>query len=175
MAERRLGSVRTTLASVATAVLIAAATATAAGDVTVASHIVQNVSFVLSASDNSQGSYCITMRKQGRLDASACGAIFSGPAHGVSYLAHEGRPSPNYIAGPVTATATHVVVSFTSGRHLTIATTSPPTGLARTIRFYVHFMPCTAAQPRRIVGTNAAGHVVASLELHPSAAAAPSC
>lgn len=166
---------RTPLASVAIAVLIAAATATAAGDVTVARHTVQSVPFVLSASDNARGSYCVTMRKQGQLDASACGSIFSGQAHGVSYLAHEGRPSPSYIAGPVTARATHVSVAFTNGSHLTIATIAPPAGLARTIRFYVHFMPCTAAQPRRIVGTNAAGHVVASLQLHPMAAAAPSC
>jgi hypothetical protein len=169
---RRVVSVRALAASVGIAALVASAAAAAAGEVTVARHVVNGMTFTLSASDSSSGSYCITMRKQGELGASGCGSLFAGKAHGVSYLAHDGRPAPDYIAGPVVSAATHVSVTLANGSHLSIPTIPPPAGLTRNVRFYVHFMPCTSIELRQVVGLNAAGGVVAWLRL-PAAASGP--
>jgi hypothetical protein len=166
---------RVLAAAIGIAALIASATAGAAGEITVARQVVNSVPFTLSASDSSRGSFCITMRKQGELDASSCGSIFSGIAHGVSYFAHDGRPSPDYIAGPVVAAATHVSVSLANGTRLSIPTIPPPAGLARNIRFYLRFMPCTAGAPREILGVNARGRIVASLRLRGTAGPRITC
>jgi hypothetical protein len=152
-------------AAIATAVAAPAAAATAAGDVTVWSGVRNQVPFALVATDGPHGSFCITMQKKGRLDASECGSIFEGRAHGITYLAHFGLPGPNYVVGPVVAAATHVTVSLDDGTSLTVATIAPPRGLARNVRFYVRLMPCRAAAVRRVVGTDGDGHTVASLQL----------
>jgi hypothetical protein len=157
---------RALIALAAIAASLTAATATAAGDVTVASGVKQHLAWALDATDGPHGSFCITMRKQGRLDASECGSIYAGQAHGVTYLAHFGRPAPGYIVGPVVATARHVSVSFENGSRLSIPTIRPPQGLERNIRFYVRLMRCRSVEPSRIVGTDAAGHIVASIQLH---------
>ena len=158
----RLPLMRLPLASIAVAASMAAATATAAGDVTVASGVYRHASWALVASDGPSGSYCITMQQpRGRLDGSGCGSIFGGRAHGVSYLAHNGTPAPDYVVGPVVSKARRVLVTFTDGSHVTLRTIPPPAGLARNIRFYVQLMPCRSTQPKRIVGTDSGGRVVA--------------
>jgi len=159
---------RVVFASIVGIALVGAAAAAAAGDVTVTSGVYRHVSWALVASDGPSGSYCITMQEpRGRLDGSGCGSIFSGQAHGISYLAHDGIPAPDYVVGPVVAKAVRVSVTFADGSHLTIPTVPPPPGLAKNIRFYVHVMQCTTTQPTRIVGKDAGGQVVASLQLHP--------
>ena len=149
------------------AACFAVAAATAAGDVTVWSGGQRHVAWSLVATDGESGSFCLTMRKKGRLDASECGSIFGGPAHGVTYLAHFGRPGPNYIVGPVVARARRIVVSLSDGTELVIPTIAPPRGLVPSIRFYVRLMPCRSVQVRRIVGINANGRTVASIQPHP--------
>ena len=167
---------RLLLASMAVAASIAAATATAAGDVAVASGVYRHVSWALVASDHQDGSYCVTMQiPRGKLDASGCGSIFKGQAHGLSYLAHNGPPVHSYIVGPVVSMAVRVSVTFADGSRVTIPTEPPPSGLARSIRFYVHFMPCSATRPEEIVGTDSGGRVVASLRLRPLAGHRPHC
>jgi hypothetical protein len=99
------------------------------------------------------------------MEASECGSIFNRLNHGVSYLAHIGRPAPNYVAGPVIATATHVSLTFKDGTHLRLPTILPPRGLAPNIRFFIDFMPCRTSDPVRIVGTDANQRIVASLQL----------
>jgi hypothetical protein len=156
---------RALLVSATLAASVAVATATAAGDVTVWSGVREHVVWSLAATDGPHGSFCITMRNEQRLDASECGSIFESPSHGVSYLAHFGRPGPNYVVGPVVATASRVTVSLSNGTSLTIPTIPPPSGLARNIRFYVRVIPCRAVAVRGILGTNAAGYTVASLQI----------
>src|SRR5436305_7026826 len=120
---------RRVVASAALAAFVAVAAATAAGDATVWSGVEHHVGWTLAATDGPHGSFCITMRKHGRLEASECGSIVDGPGHGVGYLAHFGRPGPNYVVGPVVAAATRVTVSLDDGTHLTVPTIAPPRAL----------------------------------------------
>jgi hypothetical protein len=83
-------------------------------------------------------------------------------ARGITYLAHQGRPGPNYIVGPVIATATHVVITYANGARITVPTIAAPAGLAPNVSFYVHMTPCQTLRPISIAGVNAHGRVVAS-------------
>jgi hypothetical protein len=137
--------------------------AAAAGELVVASGEFGQMPWALSAWDSPSGSYCLTMRTHAHVNARSCGSIFSGRAHGVSYLASEGPPRPNFIAGPVIAKAVSVRITFLSGRLITVRTHAPPPGLSRNVRFYVHLMQCVNTGPAQIAGLDAGGHVVASL------------
>jgi hypothetical protein len=139
--------------------------ATAAGELVVASGQFGQMPWALTASDSPSGSYCLTMRTHGQVNARSCGSIFGGRAHGVSYLASEGPPRPNFIAGPVIAKAVSVRITFLSGRSITVRTHAPPPGLSQNLRFYVHLMRCVNTGPAQIAGLDASGHVVASLTL----------
>lgn len=86
-------------------------------------------------------------------------------ARGITYLAHRGRPSPNYIVGPVISTATHVVITYANGHLITVPTIPAPTGMAPNLSFYVHITLCQALRPTRIAGVNARGQTVASITI----------
>jgi hypothetical protein len=129
--------------------------------------VYRDVSWALVASDGPSGSYCITMQTRGKLDGSGCGSIFNDQAHGISYLAHNAIPAPDYVVGPVTSKAVRVLLTFANGSHLSVPTLRPPPGLAKNIRFYAHLTPCRTTEVARIVGEDAARRVVASLQLHP--------
>ena len=131
--------------------------AAAAGELVVASGQFGQMPWALSASDSPSGSYCLTMRTHGHVNARSCGSIFGGRAHGVSYLASEGPPRPNFIAGPVIAKAVSVRITFLSGRLITVRTHAPPPGLSRNVRFYVHLMQCVNTRPAQIAGLDAGG------------------
>ena len=72
-----------------------------------------------------------------------------------------------YIVGPVVARAKRIVVSLSDGTELVIPTIAPPHGLASNVRFYVRLMPCKSVRVRHIVGVDAGGRTVASIQLRP--------
>ena len=129
------------------------------------------VSWKLSATDTADGHFCLTMAlpERGGGRSSACGSIFglaAGRAHGITFLAHTGRPAPDYIVGPVVATAKTVVIALSSGKTIKTRTIAPPTGLTGKISFYVAELPCPA-EATSVRGIDAGGHDVAHLAIRP--------
>lgn len=156
----------TAVATIALVMFVVTMAASAGDGMIVASGSFDRTSWALRASDGRSGSYCVTVEKpRGRLDGSSCGSIFGPGEHRISYIAHTGPPGPDYVAGPVLANAVRVTVTFWDGTELTIPAIAPPQGLAPNIRFYVRFMPCTSSDPKKIVGVDTKGLVVASISV----------
>jgi len=134
---------RAVVITVATLVLFATA-ATAAhtvGETTVKSGRWQGITWRLKAQAGSDGSYCIAMIVARREAGRSCGSIRS---EGISYLAHTGRPAPDYVVGPVTARARFVQIEFFERPPLRIPAVRPPAALDRSTRFFVAILPCPA-------------------------------
>jgi len=150
------------------AALVAGVTASAvpaATGIKVASGRYGHTSWTLLAETGRNGSYTITMVVGNRLSASEGGVLnLKGPL-GITYLAHRGRPGPNYIVGPVISTATNVVITYANREQVMVPTLRAPTGLARNLRFYVHITRCRTIPPTRIVRVSAQGQIVASMPL----------
>jgi hypothetical protein len=141
--------------------------AAARRDGTVATGKFGSVVWRLSATDAADGSYCLTMTLPSRSGgaASACGSIFgssAGQAHGISFLAHTGRPAPDYIVGPVTATAKTVVITLSNGTTLQAKVSAPPREMTGKIAFYVTQLPRSAAATH-LQALNGKGRPVAHL------------
>lgn len=134
---------------------------------TVASGTFGNVAWRLSATDSASGYVCLTMRLPQRSWSRACGSIFgptAGRAHGLTYLAHTGRPAPDYIVGPVVATAKTVIIVLSNGRTLTGKAIPPPKGMTAKIGFYAAALP-SGARPSSVRGIDAGGRIVAHLDI----------
>jgi hypothetical protein len=118
----------------------------------------------VTARTGSDGSYCIDMEISGRLDGRSCGSIRDRGSRGISYMAHWGRPTPNYVIGPVIAKARSVHIRFFDRPPIRISTIAPPRTpeLDRGIRFFTVILPCPAT-PRSLVARDAAGRVVAQI------------
>lgn len=94
--------------------------------------------------------------------ASIVGADSGAAAATVAYQTHPATTRlPANIAGPVVATATQIEVQLPDGQALHAATFPAPPALGR-IRFYATPLP-TPETPRRIVGRDSTGNVVACL------------
>lgn len=117
--------------------------------------------WTFTARTGSDGSYCIDLHVAGLGEGRSCGSIRD---RGISYMAHSGRPAPNYVLGPVTARARYVHISFFDRPPIRTSTIAPPpkSELDRGIRFFVAILPCPTT-PRSFVARNAAGRVVAQL------------
>jgi hypothetical protein len=106
------------------------------------------------------GAYCIAMTVgRGLEDGRSCGSMGK---HGISYLAHHGRPAPNYVVGPVIAKARSVQIKFLDRPSVRISTMAPPPTLDRGMRFFAVILACPAT-PRSLVARDAAGRVVAQI------------
>ena len=165
---RRL-SVAVSLASLAlVAVLMLGAPSLAATSEMVASGTFGPVSWRLSATDSADGHFCLTMTLPQRHGGSECGSIFgptAGQAHGITYLSHTGGPAPDYIAGPVVATAKTVIIALSNGKALRTRTIAPPKGMTTKIAFYVAELPCPV-HATSVRGIDGAGRNVAHLAIH---------
>lgn len=149
------------------AVLMLGAPSLATTSGTVASGTFGTVAWKLSATDSADGRFCLTMTLRGRGRSSHCGFIFglaAGQAHGITYLAHTGAPAPDFIVGPVVATATTVVTALSNRKAVRTKTIAPPKGMTRKIAFYVAELPCPA-HATSVRGIDAAGHTVAHLAI----------
>jgi hypothetical protein len=149
--------------------LVLAASASAAQSGVVASGAFGVVGWKLSATDSRDGYVCLTMTLPQRLGgrSSECGAIFgpgAGQAHGITYLAHTGAPAPDYIVGPVLATAKTVIIAFSNGKTVRTKTIAPPRGMTAKIAFYVTALRCSAL-PTSVRGLDTTGRVVAQLAI----------
>ena len=71
-----------------------------------------------------------------------------------------GCPGVSYADGPVTASASSVEITLSTGGVVHTSTIAAPAGLARSIRFFVARIPC-GSQPETATGRNAGGSVVA--------------
>jgi hypothetical protein len=139
----------------------------AASSATVASGTFGTVTWKLSATDSAGGYVCLAIALPRHAGASECGSIFgpsAGRAHGITYLAHTGVPAPDYIAGPVVATAKTVVVALSTGQTIETRTIAPPTGMTREIAFYATELP-SRGQPVSVRGVDKAGRTVARLAI----------
>ena len=89
----------------------------------------------------------------------------AGRAHGISYLAHTGAPAPDYIVGPVVASAKTVVIALSTGKTIRTKTIAPPKGMTPKIAFYAAELPCPG-RPTSVRGLDAAGRTIAHLAIH---------
>ncbi len=147
-----------------------------ASPATVATGTFRGGAWKLTAIDSADGSYCLTMTVLARHEDSStgCGSIFGAGSHRISYLAHTGAPLPDYVVGPVVATARTVQITLSSGEVLGTATVAPPARLSKKIAFFRAELPC-AVYPTRLVALDSAGHTVAQLAIRRRAAGKPSC
>ena len=143
---------------------------------TVATGTFRGGAWKLTATDSADGSYCVTMTVPARHEDSStgCGSIFGAGGHRISYLAHTGAPLPNYIVGPVVATARVVQITLSNGEILGTATIAPPARLSKKIAFFRAELPC-AAYPTRLVALDRAGRTVAQLDIRLRPPGKPSC
>jgi hypothetical protein len=123
----------------------------------------------LSATDSADGYVCLTMTllQHPGDRSSECGSIFgpqAGRAHGITYLAHTGRPAPDYIVGPVIASAKSVLVALSNRKTIRTRTVGPPNGMTAKIAFYVAKLPCPA-RLLSVRGLDSGGRTVAHLSI----------
>jgi hypothetical protein len=108
--------------------------------------------------------------------SSTCDRLnLSNSRSSINYFGHLGRPGPNYWTGPITSKAKRVVLTYTDGRRVSVSTIPAPTGLTRQISFYVFITPCRTPAPKRIVGLDAHGRVVALADTFPQRRARLAC
>jgi hypothetical protein len=149
-----------TVAFATLALLVASTTyAHTAGDPTVKIGRWHGITWKLTAQDGPDGSYCVAMRTPNRTNSRSCGSIRE---HGISYLAHTGRPAPTYVVGPVIARARSIQIKFFDRPPVRTSTIAPPPTLDPGTRFFVAILSCPAT-PRSFVARNAAGRIVAQL------------
>ncbi len=152
---------RAVVVGVVTLALVASAAtaAHAVGEVTVKSGRWHGMKWEFKA-EAADGEFCVAMTVgRGAEDGRSCGSIRED---GISYLAHTGRPAPNYVIGPVIAKARSVQIRFLDRPALRISTIAPPPTLDRGTRFFAAILACPAT-PRSLVARNAAGRVVAQI------------
>jgi hypothetical protein len=123
----------------------------------------------LYATDSADGHVCLTMTFPRHLgDRSAeCGSILgpqAGKARGITYLAHTGAPAPDYVVGPVIASAKSVVIALSNKTTIRAKAVVPPKGMTPKIAFYVAKLPCPAPLIS-VRGFDAGGRVVAHLAI----------
>jgi len=136
---------RAVVVGVVTLALVASAAtaAHAVGEVTVKSGRWHGMKWEFKA-EAADGEFCVAMTVgRGAEDGRSCGSIRED---GISYLAHTGRPAPNYVIGPVIAKARSVQIRFLDRPALRISTIAPPPTLDRGTRFSRRYWP---AQRRR--------------------------
>ncbi len=151
---------RAVVVGVVTLALVASAAtaAHAVGEVTVKSGRWHGMKWEFKA-EAADGEFCVAMTVgRGAEDGRSCSSIRE---EGISYLAHTGRPAPNYVIGPVIAKAS-VQIRFLDRTALRISTIAPPPTLDRGTRFFAAILACPAT-PRSLVARNAAGRVVAQI------------
>lgn len=104
------------------------------------------------------GFICVAMAIRGHEATRGCGATGK---QGITYVAHTGRPVPDYVIGPVVAAARSVRITFFDRpaiRTPTIRTRD------RSTRYFAVVLACPAT-PKSFVARNAAGRIVARLVL----------
>jgi hypothetical protein len=136
----------------------------------IASGSFHGVAWRLTGNDWSGGTYCLTMKipaSSKSVGSGGCGSINVpgryGP-HGISYLTHAGIPLPNYVVGPVVATARVVQITLSNGLMIRTRTIPPRRGLVSGIRFYAVELPCPAL-PTQFRALDATGRIVAHLNI----------
>lgn len=161
---------------VVAAALVADATRSLGGSSdAIATGSFSGVPWELAGDDGPDGSYCLTLKipaTSKSVGTESCGSIRVpgryGP-HGISYLAHIGAPRPNYVVGPVVASARAVEIKLADGTTLRSTTIAPPSNLFSGIRFYAAELPCPA-RPTRLMAFEGRRQPVARLTLPPPTA-----
>jgi hypothetical protein len=100
------------------------------------------------------GSYCVAMATRGREDGRSCGPT---PKEGITYLAHTGRPAPDYVIGPVVAAARAVQITFVDRPAIRTPTIRT---LDRSTRYFAVVLACLP-NPKGFVARNGVGRIVA--------------
>jgi hypothetical protein len=120
------------------------------------------VSWRMSAIDYATGDYCVFMAVPATViqPSESCGRLALKSRHAISYMAHTGKPRPDYIVGPVLATARLVEISLANGKVLKAPTIAPRLGLARSLRFYAEQLPC-GVRVTRVLARDRRGKIVA--------------
>jgi hypothetical protein len=90
----------------------------------------------------------------------SCGPLQLKGTHAITYIEHTGRPRPDYIVGPVVATARLVEITLSNGKVLKTRTIAPKPGLARSLRFYAQQLSC-GVRATRLLARDGRGRVVA--------------
>jgi len=109
----------------------------------------------------------MTFPQRGGDQSAECSSIFgpqAGRARGITYLAHTGAPAPDYIVGPVIASAKSVVIALSNRKTIRTKAVVPPKGMTAKIAFYVAKLPCPA-RPISVRGLDAGGRIVAHLAI----------
>jgi hypothetical protein len=152
---------RSVAVAVATLALFAPAATPAhtVGETTVKSGRWHGIKWELTAQAGSDGSYCVVMTVRRTDSGRACGSIRD---ESISYLAHTGRPAPNYVVGPVIARARSVQVRFFDRPPIRTSTIAPPPTVDPGTRFFAAILPCPAT-PKSFVARNAARRIVGKL------------
>src|SRR5689334_15854610 len=105
----------------------------AAGQVKVASGVFHGVPWTLRAQDTKDGSWCMSLTLAGKV-ASTCDKLdLSNTRRSMNFFGHPGRPGPDFWAGPITAKAKRVVLTYTDGRSVSVPTIPAPTGLVNRV------------------------------------------
>ena len=152
-----------------------ASAGSAASKVKVASGMFHGVPWTLRARDSRDGAWCMSLTVAGEATSTCDKLTLSNRRSSVNYFGHLGRPGPDYWAGPITATAKSVVLTYTDGRRVSVPTILAPKGLVRQVSFYVFLTPCRTPAPKRIVGLDAQGRVVALAGTFPQRRARLAC
>jgi len=145
---------------------------------TVASGRWEGTPWVLTAVDDASGWWRLTMSVGTRHSLGSAGYGGAGYIHpsaakgsravGISFIAHRGPTLPDFVVGPVVATASEVEVTLSNGATIRTPTMAPPRGLASDIAFYVVQIPCPV-WPVAVRGLDPSGRVVAHLKRPASA------
>ena len=119
-----------------------------------------NLAWTFSASETSDGHYCVSFNS-GHGSNEGCGSIHP-PGYrvpfGLSFVSGSGNLS--YVLGPVVSTAETVSITLSNGHVLTTRTIPAPKSLEPGISFYLVEKPCKAF-PQAIIGRDSAGREVA--------------
>jgi hypothetical protein len=134
----------------------------AASETVIATGHWSGVSWRMSAIDYATGDYCVFMAVPATVTqpSESCGPLALKGGHAISYMAHTGKPRPDYIVGPVLATARLVEISLANGKALKAQTIAPRLGLAQSLRFYAEQLPC-GVRVTRVLARDRRGRIVA--------------
>jgi len=146
------------------AVVVTGTGAAFRGGRTVASGHWSGGGWTLTASDASDGRYCIKFTVRSQVYGNGCGSL--DRPRGIGVLFHPGVPLPDFVAGAVVGRASVVEITLSNGATVRTPAIAPPIGLASNIRFYATQIPCPT-QPRAWVARNPAGQIVAHYTIGP--------
>lgn len=87
-----------------------------------------------------------------------------GLSYGMNFQASSDCPAFAVFAGIAVAAAREVAITLSTGKTVTTSTIASPSGFAQSLRFWATAIPC-GASPTTLVGRDAAGRIVARMDL----------